>query len=166
MAEQSEALTASLRATRRLALLSLGAASGAAAAYVITVGTRAGQLIGELILGGRPPALEQVATAESVLEIMSRSSLALGTIVIGAIALLQRRPRLAGAALSVVIGANVTTQLLKQILLLGRTCSVVSSIRFPTAFRAGTLPLWRRSPWDYCSSSRPCFAHRSSCSRE
>lgn len=117
MAERSEALTASVRATRRLALLSVGAASGAAAAYLITVRTRAGQLIGELILGGRPPALEQVTTAESVLEIMTRSSLAIGTIVVGAIALLQRRPWLAGAALSVVIGANVTTQLLKQILL-------------------------------------------------
>ena len=117
MEEQSQASTARLRATRRLALLSLGAASGAAAAYLITVGTRAGQLIGELILGGRPPAVEQVTTAESVLEIMSRSSLALGTIVIGAIALLQRRPRLAGAALSVVIGANISSQLLKQILL-------------------------------------------------
>jgi hypothetical protein len=55
MAEQSQALTGGLRATRRLALLSLGAASGAAAIYLITVGTRAGQLIGELILGGRPP---------------------------------------------------------------------------------------------------------------
>ena len=117
MAEQSKALTASLRATRRLALLSLGAASGAAAIYVITVGTRAGQLLGELILGGRPPALEQVTTAESVLQILSRSSLALGTLIICAIALLQRRPWLASAALIVVIGANVTTQLLKQILL-------------------------------------------------
>lgn len=117
MAEQSRALTGGLRATRRLALLSLGAASGAAAIYLITVGTRAGQLIGELILGGRPPALEQVTTAESVLEILSRSSLAVGTILIVALALLQRRRRLAGVALIVVIGANVTTQLLKQILL-------------------------------------------------
>jgi membrane-associated phospholipid phosphatase len=117
MADRSQALTAGVSATRRLALLSLGAASGAVAIYLITVGTRAGQLIGELILGGRPPALEQVTTAESVLEILSRSSLAVGTTLIVAIALLQRRRRLAGAALIIVIGANVTTQLLKQILL-------------------------------------------------
>ena len=117
MADQSQALTVGLRATRRLILLSLGAASGAAATYLIAVGTRAGQLIGELILGGRPPALEQVMTAESVLETLSRSSLAVGTIIIVVIALLQRRRRLAGAALIVVIGANVTTQLLKQVLL-------------------------------------------------
>ncbi len=106
-----------MRATRRLALLSIGAASGAAATYLITVGTRAGQLIGELILGGGPPALDQVTTAERVLETLTRSSLAVGTIVIVAIALLQRRRRLAGAALVVVIGANVTTQLLKLVLL-------------------------------------------------
>lgn len=103
--------------TRRLALLSLGAAFGAAAIYLVTVGTRAGQLIGELILGGRPPALEQVTTAEGILETLSRTSLAVGTILIVAIALLQHRPRLAGAAFIVVIGANVTTQLLKQVLL-------------------------------------------------
>lgn len=117
MADRSQALTVGVRGTRRLALLSLGAAAGAAATYLITVGTRAGQLIGELILGGRPPALEQVTTAESVLGTLSRSSLAAGTVLIVAIALLQRRPRLAGAALIVVIGANVTTQLLKQVVL-------------------------------------------------
>lgn len=114
--EESQASTAGLRTTRRLALLSLGAASGAAATYLVTVGTRAGQLMGELILGGRP-AFEQATTAENILGIMSRSSLALGTIVIVAIALLQRRRQLAGAALIVVIGANVTTQILKEVLL-------------------------------------------------
>jgi len=117
MVDQSQAPTVGVKLTRRLVLLSLGAASGAAAIYLITVGTRAGQLVGELILGGRPPTPEQVATAERVLEILSRSSLAVGTIFIVAIALLQRRRRLAGAALIVVIGANVTTQLLKQVLL-------------------------------------------------
>ncbi len=73
--------------------------------------------MGELILGGRSPALDQVTTAESVLGTLSRSSLAIGTLLIVVIALLQRRPRLAGAALIVVIGANLTTQLLKQVLL-------------------------------------------------
>jgi membrane-associated phospholipid phosphatase len=117
MADRSQTSIAGVRATRRLALLGLGAAFGAAAVYVVTVGTRAGQLIGGLMLGGRPPALEQVTTAESVLETLSRSSLAVGVVLILTIALLQGRPRLAVAALIVVIGANVTTQLLKQILL-------------------------------------------------
>ena len=117
MAVQSQRSNESVRATRRLAVLSLGTAFGAAAIYVVTVGTRAGQLMGELILGGRSPSLEQVTTAESVLGTLSRSSLAIGTLLIVVIALLQRRPRLAGAALIVVIGANLTTQLLKQVLL-------------------------------------------------
>lgn len=117
MAEEPHAVTRGPGATRRLALLSLATATGAAAIYLFTVGTPAGQLIGELILGGRPPAIEQVTAAEGVLEILSRSTLALGTIVVVAIALVQGRPRLAGAALIVVLGANVTTQLLKHFVL-------------------------------------------------
>lgn len=117
MAEETPTQTLGPRATRRLAILCLGTAAGAGLIYLFTVGTPAGQLIGELILGGRPPAIEQVTAAEGVLEILSRSTLALGTVLVAAIALLQGRPRLAGAALIVVLGANVTTQLLKHFLL-------------------------------------------------
>jgi len=52
-----------------------------------------------------------------VLGTLSRSSLAIGTILIVAIALLQGRKRLAIATLIAIVGANVTTQLLKEVLL-------------------------------------------------
>lgn len=113
----SDSAARSVTAAGRLALVSVGAAIGAAVPYALTVGTRAGQLVGELILGGRPPGLEQVAAAQSVLANVSRTSLALGTIAIVAIALLQRRRRLAVVALVAVIGANLTTQLLKEVVL-------------------------------------------------
>jgi membrane-associated phospholipid phosphatase len=103
--------------TRRLALVAAAAAGGASITYAVTVGTRAGQLVGGLILGGRTPRIEEVTAAEAVLEALSRSSLAIGTIVIVAVALVQRRPRLAGGALLAVVGANLTTQLLKQVVL-------------------------------------------------
>lgn len=105
------------RAGRRLAAVSAGAAITALGLYVVTVGTRTGQLVGELILGGRPATIESVAGAEQVLGTLSRSSLVIGTVVVCAVAVLQRRPRLALAALVVVIGANLTTQVLKEVVL-------------------------------------------------
>lgn len=105
------------RALRRLAVVSAGSAITALAMYLLTVGTRTGQLVGELILGGRPATIEAVAAAEQLLGTLSRSSLIIGTVAVCAMALVQRRPRLALAALAVVIGANLTTQVLKEVVL-------------------------------------------------
>ena len=101
----------------RLVLLSVASAIVAGAAYFLTVTTRAGQLMGELILGGRPAAADDVATAERYLEIVSRFSLVLGTAVVIAIAAAQRRPRLALIATMTIVGANVSAQLLKYLVL-------------------------------------------------
>jgi membrane-associated phospholipid phosphatase len=105
------------RATRYLALLSLVTAAATGLVYLFTVGTPLGQLVGELILGGRVLGLERVLNAEEVLATFSRAALLIGTVSVVALALLQRRRRLAIAALGVVIGANLTTQLLKFIVL-------------------------------------------------
>ena len=105
------------RAAWRLVLVSVGAAFAVAVSYFITVGTRTGQLVGELILGGRPPAMAEVMSAESVLSTLSRFSLAIGLTVIVMIALLQRQRRLAIAVLVAVVGANLTSQLLKLVVL-------------------------------------------------
>lgn len=105
------------RAGRRLAIVCFGAAVIAGGLYIVTVGTPAGQLVGELILGGRPASPETVIGAEQVLAALSRLSLVVGTMVVVAIALVQRRPRLALAAATAMVGANVTTQLLKEIVL-------------------------------------------------
>jgi membrane-associated phospholipid phosphatase len=110
----------SRRAAQRLALVGAGAAVVAAVLYFATVRTRAGQLIGELILGGRPASAEAIAGAEQVLGALSRSSLIIGTLTVMAVAVAQRRPRLAVTAAAAIIGANLSTQALK-VLVLDRT---------------------------------------------
>jgi membrane-associated phospholipid phosphatase len=105
------------RVVRRLVVVAIAAAGIAALLYLVTVGTRTGQLVSELILGGRPASAESVIAAERILSVLSRSTIALGTLVLVVIALVQRRPRLAVVAVIVVLGANVTTQALKSVLL-------------------------------------------------
>ncbi len=105
------------RTTWRLAVVGIGATVVAGLVYFGTVGTRGGQLVGALIIGGRPASSTTVAGAEEVLATLSRSTLAVGTIIVIAIALAQRRPRLAVAATLAIVGANVSTQLLKTFIL-------------------------------------------------
>ena len=105
------------RIAARLAVVGLLAAVTAALLYAGTVGTPTGQLIGELILGGRPASVDVVSNAERVLSVLSRSSLVVGTLTVCAIAILGRRPRLAAAAAATVVAANVTTQVLKLLVL-------------------------------------------------
>ncbi len=85
--------------------------------YAVTVRTRIGQLVGELILGGRPASSAIVADAEQVLATLSRTSLIIGTLCVITIALAQRRPWLAAAATVAIVGANASTQLLKIVIL-------------------------------------------------
>ncbi len=105
------------RAVRRLLVVSVGAAAVAGLSYIVTVGTRTGQLVSELILGGRPATHEVIVAADRVLGTLSRSTLFAGTILLVAIALIQHRPRLAAVAVLTIIAANVSTQLLKSVLL-------------------------------------------------
>jgi membrane-associated phospholipid phosphatase len=102
---------------RRLSVVCLAAAAAAAVLYVITVGTPAGQLIGELILGGRPADVQATERAGRILATVSGNTVGIGLVVVVAIALLQKRPRLALAAAAAIVAANVTTQLLKETLL-------------------------------------------------
>ena len=85
--------------------------------YAVTVRTRVGQLVGELILGGRPASSPIVADAEQVLATLSRTSLVIGTLCVITIALAQRRPWLAAAATVAIVGANASTQMLKVVIL-------------------------------------------------
>jgi membrane-associated phospholipid phosphatase len=105
------------RAARRLLLVSITAALVAAALYTVTVQTRLGQLLGELILGGRLAAPAIIVNAEQVLSNLSRTTLVIGSVTVIVIALLQRREWLAVAAAVAIIGANASTQLLKLVVL-------------------------------------------------
>jgi membrane-associated phospholipid phosphatase len=100
----------------RLASLAVVCAVLAACLYALTVGTSLGQLLGELIIGGRPDQ----ATADSasvLLSSVSRTTLIIGSVGLVGWALLQGRPRLALGVLVVIVGANLTTQLAKTVLL-------------------------------------------------
>ena len=103
--------------TRRLAFVTVLTTIVTVLVYLVTVTTRTGQLLGELMLGGRPPDALAVDRAEAILATVSLTTLALGSVVIVAVGILQRRPALAGAALAAVAGANITTQLLKAFVL-------------------------------------------------
>jgi membrane-associated phospholipid phosphatase len=95
----------------------VASALGAILVYFGTVGTAAGQLVGELILGGVPPRFADASAADEVLANLSRTTVALGTIIIVAVALFRGRRRLGVAAFTVILGANLTTQLLKEVVL-------------------------------------------------
>ena len=100
----------------RLAALAGICAVLAGCLYALTVGTSVGQMLGELILGGRP---DQAAadSAAILLASVSRTTLIVGSVGLVGWALLQGRPRLAVGVLVVIVGANLTTQLAKTVLL-------------------------------------------------
>ena len=100
----------------RLAALAGICAVLAGCLYALTVGTSVGQVLGELILGGRP---EQAAadSASLLLASVSRTTLILGSVGLAGWAALQGRPRLALSVIVVIVGANLTTQLAKSVLL-------------------------------------------------
>lgn len=101
------------RAMRRLLLVCIVAIIVTAFAYSVTVGTQLGQLMGELILGGRTGTPDAVHAAEEVLRAASRVAIAAGGVSVVALALLQRREALALVAGATVILSNLTTQVLK-----------------------------------------------------
>ena len=104
------------RAFWRLIALSAVSTILTVALYGVTVGTEVGQLVGELILGGRPTAAA-ADDAAAVLSSISRITLLMGTITLASLALLQRRTRLAFGVIVLIVGANVTTQLAKNLVL-------------------------------------------------
>ncbi len=105
------------RTLRRLIALCIATTALTIGIYWLTVGTQLGQLMGELILGGRFGSLEAVRGAEEMLGALSRTALAAGGVVVISLALLQRREGLAVVAALTLLGSNVTTQLLKSVVL-------------------------------------------------
>ena len=112
-----EPIAGGRRIAARLVLVAVVSAAMTVVLYAGTVGTQTGQLIGELILGGRPVSAEVVDNAERVLSVLSRSSLIVGTLTVCVIAIAGNRPRLALAAAATIVAANLTTQLLKLLVL-------------------------------------------------
>lgn len=102
---------------RRLVFLTALLVIGTVAVYLLTVSTRTGQLLGALMLGGRPPDAVVLQRAEDILATISLTTLGLGSAAVVGIAMVQRRPWLAIGGLVAIAGANVTTQVLKSVIL-------------------------------------------------
>ena len=81
--------------------------------YVIAVHTSWGQRIDDAAVVGRTLRPRVLQATDRVLNTISVASLALGGIAVMLVALMRSRPHLALAAGVVIVGANVTTQILK-----------------------------------------------------
>lgn len=96
------------------AAIALLAAAGAAGVYVVFVRTTLGQTIDEAAMQGAKVRHERVIDVlDSTLDWTSLGTVALVALVAAAVGLLRRRLDLAVAAGILVLGANLTTQLLK-----------------------------------------------------
>jgi len=86
--------------------------------FAVSVLTPLGQLLGDLVLTGRPTDdPDRIAAAKDVLGVVSVASLAVSGLAIAAIAALRGRWWLGGAMLVAIAGANGTTQVLKRAVL-------------------------------------------------
>lgn len=85
--------------------------------YVGAVRTRLGQRTDEAALVGRMTNASVQNATNHVLDTISVTSLLLGSIALALLALSRRRPRLAVGVLAMVVGANLTSQLLKSVFL-------------------------------------------------
>lgn len=85
--------------------------------YGIAVRTHWGQTIDDAALDGRTTRTTVLIATDHVLNTISIVSLTLGSAAIVLVAFARRRPHLAFTAAAVILGSNVTTQLLKKVLL-------------------------------------------------
>lgn len=107
------------RVSSWLVMWLLAAAAAQLAAFEVVrrvfVGTERGQLLDTAALtGNRVGSRHLDEPVEVLLSAMTVLSLAAAIAVIGFIALMRRRVALAGAAVLLIVGANLTTQLLKH----------------------------------------------------
>lgn len=108
------------RRASRLHLIAIAAGCAAATAFVYAVAvlTVQGQEIDSSAFGNLTPRvnLQVFDATDNLLSTISFASVALLGLTIAAIALARRRGDLATAALMLLLGANVTTQILKEVL--------------------------------------------------
>ena len=88
-----------------------------AVVYIIAVHTDWGQRVDDAALNGRTARAAVQHATTRLLDTISISSLAFGTGALVVIAVVRHRPHLALTALVVIVGANVSTQLLKKVVL-------------------------------------------------
>jgi len=103
---------------RRLLIVGIVAALLCALLYVAAVLTPAGQFVGDLILYGRPRSGGRARLlASETLETINATMLVVATLALAAIAIARGQPRLAVAVVISIGGANLTSQVLKHVVL-------------------------------------------------
>ena len=119
--------------SKRLAALAATCAIGVLLVYLLAVRTELGQRVDEAALNGRAAVPDEfVSDAWTILDVVGVVSL-LGTIgVLWSVALFRRRPGLVIAVTGSIIGANVTTQVLKHVVFDRPNIVVTSAIEFNT----------------------------------
>lgn len=105
------------QSVRRLLLVAAVAGVGVGALYGIAVQTSLGQSLEDLVLWGRPGDPEAVDLAWRTLGTLNLAVAVAATAGLAGIAWLLGRPFLAAAVVAGIIGANLTTQVLKEVIL-------------------------------------------------
>jgi membrane-associated phospholipid phosphatase len=114
--------------------------------YVVAVHTNWGQRIDDAALDGRTHRTAVLNATSRLLDTISIASLALGSAAILVIAIARRRPHLAIAAGTIILGANVSTQLLKKVVLdrpdlVGRQDTLGMTNSFPSGHSTVAMAL-------------------------
>lgn len=98
-----------------LLVLAAADAVGIVAVWRYFVRSRPGQLLDTIALAGNTIGRTRIeGVVDTVLNDISAASLLLAAVAVGFIALIRRRVAVAFGALLLIVGANLTTQLLKQ----------------------------------------------------
>jgi membrane-associated phospholipid phosphatase len=103
---------------RRLLLVTVASAAGVGLLYVVAVRSPLGQALEDLVLWGRPTGdAEAVELAWRALATLTLAVAAGATAGLAGVALAVGRPFLAFGVVVAIAGANLTTQLLKEVVL-------------------------------------------------
>lgn len=105
-------------ALTHLLLAAVGCLGLVLALYLVFVRTARGQWVDDASLRGTTIGRGRIIDPVSnILNLVSVTALVLATITVGAIGYLRRRPRLAMLAMLLVVGSNLTTEVLKHLVL-------------------------------------------------
>ena len=85
--------------------------------YLVAVHTAWGQRVDDAALDGRTMRPGVLHATDRLLNTISIASLALGSAAVMVLAVLRRRPHLAVTSGTVILGANISTQVLKRVVL-------------------------------------------------
>lgn len=106
------------QSVRRLLLVAVASAAGVGLLYVVAVRSPLGQALEDLVLWGRPTGdAEAVELAWRALATLNLAVAAGATAGLAGVALAVGRPFLAFGVVVAIAGANLTTQLLKEVVL-------------------------------------------------